>query len=161
MTLFDTVYDLFFKRVVNDPDFFQYTNVPQSEALELCKINAFDYMIESISTINENCTPTVNFNDYDILLSQFNFDMTNSEMQMLVNLMFEKFLSRDMAKLKIYNKFFTNSEVALFSPANERKTFMEMLDGLILKNIKAIKSYGSRDRLTGELVTVGSMLYDA
>lgn len=161
MTLFDTVYDLFFKRVVNDPDFFQYTNVPPTDALELCKINAFDYMIESISTINENCTPDVDFTDYDTLLQQFNFDMTNSEMQMLVNLMFEKFLSRDIAKLKIYNKFFTNSEVALFSPANERKTFMEMLNGLIDRNIRAIKSYGSRDRLTNKLKSYSGASYDA
>ena len=152
-TSFDSIYDIFFKRVINDPDFFGYKNVPDEDVLELMKTNAFDYMIESISTVYEFCTPTVDFNDYDIDAEEFGFDFTKTEIQIFANLMFEKFLSRDYAKLKIYQKHFTQNEVKMFSPAQERKTFVEMLDKIIYKNVSALKSYGSRDRITNELVS--------
>lgn len=158
-TSFDTIYDVFFKRVIKDPDFFQYTNVPDAEVEALIKTNAFDYMIESIATILEYSTPDVDFNDYDDVTEEFSFDMTKSEIQMLANLMFEKFLSRDRAKLRIYNKYFTTNEVNMFSPANERKTFEDMLNNVERKNIKAIKSYNSRDRLTNLFKSYGDAVY--
>lgn len=158
-TSFDTVYDIFFKRVVNDPDFFQYTNVPDAEVEALMKTNAFDYMIESIATILEYSTPDVDFNDYDDVIEQFNFDLTRNEIQMLANLMFEKFLSRDRASLRIYSKYFTTNEIKLFSPANERNSFEGMLEYVEHKNIKAIKSYNSRDRLTNLFKGCGDAVY--
>lgn len=158
-TTFDTVYDIFFKRVINDPDFFEYKNVPDAEVEELMKTNAFDYMIESISTILEYSAPAVDFNDYDEVLETFNFDLTKNEIQMLANLMFEKFLSRDRAKLKIYNAYFTSGEVKLFSRANDRTSFENMLEHLEGKNIKAIKSYGSKDRETGLYKSYNGALY--
>jgi len=148
-TLFSTINDLFYKRVLKDPDFFQYTNVLESEVLELMETSAYDYMIESISTIKLYSEPTVDFDDYNDV--QFNFDMTKTELQIIVNLMFEKFLSRDRAKLKIYNKYFTTQEVNLFSPAAERDSFIKMLNSLEEKNKAEIKSYNSRDRLTGNI----------
>jgi len=150
LTTFDTVNDIFFKRVQKDSDFFEYTNVTEAEALELAKINAFDYMIDGVATILEHSAPDVDFNDYDEVLSRFNFDMTNSEIQMLVGLMFEKFLMRDIAQLKIYSKHFTTNEIKLFSPAEERKTFISMVNGVIAKNVRTIKSHDSRDRLTNQ-----------
>ena len=150
-TSFDTVYDLFFKRVINDPDFFQYTNVPEAEVLALMETNAFDYMIESISTIKLNSEPEVDFDDYDTGTEEFNFYMTKTELQLMAGLMFEKFLSRDRAKLRIYNKYFTTNEINMFSPAEERRTFISMLTGLETINVRLLKSYNSRDRLTGSL----------
>ena len=158
-TTFAEVNDIFFKRVIRDPDFFQYNNVPNSEVEELLNVNAFDYMIESISTILEYSEPIVDFNDYNTTSEEFNFDLTKSEFQMFANLMFEKFLSRDRAMLKIYNKYFTTNEVKLFSPAEERRTFENMLESIEVKNIRAIRSYNSRDRLTGKLKTYGSTSY--
>lgn len=151
VTLFNDIYDLFFKRVLEDSDFFSYTNVPEIEVVTLIEARAFDYMIESISTILEYSAPEVDFNGYDTTTEEFDFEMTKSELQMLVNLMFEKFLSRDQAKLKIYNKFFTTNEINMFSPAQDRKTFVEMLSNIENKNIRAVKSYGSRDRITNAL----------
>jgi len=152
-TSFDSIYDIFFKRVINDPDFFGYTNVPDVETLELMKANAFDYMIESISTVYEFCTPTVDFNDYDTVVEEFGFDFTKTEIQIFANLMFEKFLSRDYAKLKIFEKHFTQNEIKMFSPAQERKTFVDMLSKITQRNISTLKSYGSRDRITNALLS--------
>lgn len=152
-TSFDSINDVFFMRVINDPDFFGYKNVPDAEVISLMETNALDYMLESIATIYEYSTPTVDFNDYDIVLKEFGFDLTNNEIQMVANLMFEKFLTRDYAKIKIYNKYFTTNEINMFSPAQERKTFVDMLEKIKLKNISALKSYASRDRLTNALIS--------
>lgn len=160
-TEFETIYNLFYKRVLEDPDFLMYKNTTEAEVLEIIKTKAFDYMIESIATIFEysNPEPQIDFNDYDETLEQFNFDLTKSELQMIVNLMFEKFLSRDRAKLKIYNKYFSTNEVKMFSPANERNSFEAMLEYVEKKNIRAIRSYNSRDRETGVLKSYGGASY--
>jgi len=70
---------------------------------------------------------------------------------MLTNLMVQQHLYRDIMKLKIYNSYFTTQEVRIFSPANDRKTFVDMFRDIEDRNIKEIKSYNSRDRLTGSL----------
>jgi len=158
-TSFETIYDLFYKRVLNDPDFFSYLNVEDTEAEEIMKIKSLDYLKESISTILEYATPTIDFNDYDETTEEFAEDLTNQEIQMIVNLMFEKYLSRSISKINIYNKFFTTNEVSLFSPANDRKTFMDMFEYLVNKNIRAIRSYNCRDRLTNEVRTFGGVPY--
>ena len=150
-TSFDVVNDLFFKRVINDPDFFEYYGVPDAEVEELMNTNAFDYMIDSIGTIKLNTNPEVDFDDYDENTRFFGFDFTKTELQIFADLMFEKFLYRDVAKLKIYNKHFTSQEIKLFSPAEDRRTFMAMYDKVERKNIRRMRSYNSRDRLTGEL----------
>lgn len=159
VTSFETIYDIFYKRVVNDPDFFYFLNVTEAEAEELIKEKAFDYMIESIATILEYATPDIDFNDYNETTEEFSCELTKQEIQMIVNLMFEKYLERDLAKLRIYNKYFTTNEVKIFSPANERETFVDMYDGIKKKNIKAIRSYNSRDRLTNELKHSGGVSY--
>ena len=160
-TQFETLYDIFYKRVVGDSDFFRFKNVPDSEVEGLIKTKAFDYMTESIATIFEhsNPEPQIDFNNYDEVLEQFNFDLTKSELQLMANLMFEKFLSRDRAKLKIYEKYFTTNEINMFSPAQERTSFEKMLEHLERKNVKAILSYNSRDRETGALKSYGGATY--
>lgn len=133
------------------PDFFGYTNVPDAEVLELMETNAFNYMIESISMIETYAEPEVDFNDYNTTTDEFNFELTKKEIQMLTNLMVQQHLYRDIMKLKIYNSYFTTQEVRIFSPANDRKTFVDMFRDIEDRNIKEIKSYNSRDRLTGSL----------
>ena len=156
MTLFETVYDVFFKRVLEDPDFFEYTNVPEFEVDILIRVKAFEYLDESISKIYEITSPQIDLDDWDTSDPPlfFNEDLTRKEIQMFANLMFEMFLSRDLAKLKIYNKFFTTNEINTFSPAQDRKTFVEMYDLLVKDNEQTIKRYGSRDRLTNALLGV-------
>lgn len=150
-TTFDYIYNKFYIKIVESEDFYMYQNVTDVEVEALIKEKAFDYMTESIATILEYSSPDVDFNDYDESLETFGFEMTKSEIQMLTNLMVEKHISRDLLKIKIYNKHFTTSEINLFSQANERKTFVDMLKNIQKKNIRAIRAYDSRDRLTNAL----------
>jgi hypothetical protein len=150
-TSFDKPYDVFFKHIENDPDFFNYRNLSVTEALELAKLRADDYLKEAISLLTLKCTPDVDFNDYNDITKEFNFDLVPNEILILGSLMFEIYLERDISKVKIYSAHLTSQEIkTIFSPANERKTFLEMYTKIQLDNDKLITKYISKDRKTGK-----------
>lgn len=154
----EDVHEAFFHRVVEDPDFFSYNNVSEQEALELAKDRSQEYFDESVAYIKLNCEPEIGFL-YDSTTGLLSDQITDVELQMFADIMFERFLMKDFAKLKIKNRFFIEDDIKMFSPANDRKTFSEMVKDLKANNKSLIRSYGSRDRLTGKLKSYNGTSY--
>lgn len=163
-TEFSDIYSLFYDKIQKDPDFFLYNNVLPTYALVIANQRSKGYLIESISKLILNCTPDIDFTDFDIttqisatplvLTAKFNITLTFTEQDILASLMFEKYLDKDMCILKALGGMLTPKDMNVFSPANERKTFIEMLNIVKKDNLKLIKSYASRDRLTNALKLV-------
>jgi len=154
MTSFDVIYQRFFNKIENDRDFFVYFNVTDEEAIEIAQKRAKDFLIESVTRLTLACTPDVNFHDYNSEREQFNFDLTGNEIELLSALMREQYFQRDASKLKAFAIHFSPKDLTIFSPANERKTFIDMVDKIVSDNDKAIKNYMSIDRLTGKYKTI-------
>ena len=154
MTLWEDIYKLFFGKIEKDADFFMYNNVTLEEALQIAQKRAKFYLLESISKLTSDCTPDIDFNNFDEALEVFNVDLTNNEKDLLAYIMKEKYFEKDMDLLKAFQVKFTTKDLNMFSPANERKTFMDMFKEIADENIKRIKKYASRDRLTGKLKTI-------
>lgn len=151
-TTLDDVFDVFYKKMVGNPQFFSYRNVSDVEALELMEENATAYMQESIALIYDHSNNLqVDFYDYDLNTEEFGFDMTRKEIDLVTDIMVQMHLSRDLVKLRVYEHYFTTNEINTFSGANERRTFVDMYNDIESKNIRKIKSYSSRDRLTNNL----------
>jgi hypothetical protein len=67
--------------------------------------------------------------------------------------MYFKYFEEEKNKLKVLGLTFRGSELNVFSPANDRKTFMEMVSNME-RNIKGlISNYLSRDRITWAIKT--------
>lgn len=150
-TSWELIYERFFKKIEKDNSFFSYYNVSDQEAIELATMRAKDYLIESISKLTSSCAPDIDFNDYDEEQALFAEDLTRNEVDLLASLMREKYFEKDMSLLKAFETKFSPKDLTVFSPANERKTFKDMLDGVIDTNNSLIREYMSRDRLTGKL----------
>ena len=173
-TNFSDVNQLFFDKIQKDADFFMYNNVNIEEALEIAESRAEGYLIESIAKLVLSCTPTINFTDFDLAVStttgtppvtttipaHFNPDLTFIEMDILTNLQYEKYLDKDTVLLKALANNLSPKDMNVFSPANERKTFLEMLTFIKKENMKMIKQYTSRDRLTGALKQIDYASYN-
>ena len=159
-TEWSDIYQLFFDEIQKDPDFFMYNNVDPTEALEIATSRAKGYLIESVSELILSCTPDIDFTDFNATTESFTPTLTFTEKDILAKLMFKKFLDKDMVLLKALSNSLSPKDMNVFSPANERRTFTDMLKILENKNTKMIKSYASRDRLTNKLKQINYASYN-
>ncbi len=160
MTQWHKIYEIFLKKIEKDKDFFMYNNVSPEEAMELAITRANGYLIESIQYLLLNCTPDVDFTNYNKDAEVFNFDLTDTEMDLLAEIMRMKYFEKDEVLLKALIVRFSPKDVTVFSPSNERRTFMDMIKE-IKTNVKvAINQYNNKDRLTGKLKMIDYAKYN-
>lgn len=159
-TLFEPIRNRFYRRIENDRSFFKYYNISTEEAIELAKTRANGYLIEAVEKLTDNCTPDIDFFDYDEDLEKFNVELTRKEQGLLADLMYEVYFDRDLVLLKAFKIAMTPSDLNQFSPAVERKTFTEMVDWIKQDNRKKIDHYNSVDRITGKRKTIDHSKYN-
>ena len=148
-TSFSTLTERFLRRIEKDSDFFTYYNVEPEEALSLAIRQATGYIYDAIDLLLDRCTPQVDFYNYDNEIEQFNFELTSREIGLLSSLMREVYFDRELSLLKAFKLALTPSDLKIFSPANERKTFVEMVESIKADNHIKISKYISEDRITG------------
>lgn len=159
-TSFEKIIAKFFRKIEKDRDFFAYYNVDFSEAMSLAREQANGYLLEAVEKLTDECVPDVDFFDYDEELQEFNFVLTNKEIGLLTDLMREVYFERDFVTLKAFKIAMTPSDLNQFSPASERKTFTDMVNGIKSENIGKISQYASVDRKTGKKKLINYSQYD-
>lgn len=159
MVQFETFYTLFFDKVERDRDFFMYNDVKPEDVEEVIRERAKSYLLSALAYLFLKCTSNINFMNYDAQNNVHNEDLTQTEIDLIVDIMFEKYLERDISMLKSQSNRFTTKDLNTFSPANERRTFMDMYRDVQADNMQRIKDYEATDRLTGKLKTTDYSLY--
>lgn len=158
-TSFDPIFTVFFDKIENDSEFFNYYNLTNKEALELATSRAESYLKESIVKLTLKCTPDIDFTDVNWETKVLNENLNLTEIDLLGNLMFEMYLHKTISKLKGLEVNFTPKDLQVFSPSNSRKTFMDMYNEIKRDNLKLIADYASVDRLTGKKKTINYSEY--
>lgn len=153
-TTFEEIYKIFFDKISKDKDFFQYFNVSDEEALEIAQTRSESLLKSALVRIMNYCAPDIDFYNYDDINNQFNFECTEIEKDLIAELMKEGLLQQDEMKLKVVHGYFNTKDLKTFSPANERKTFVEMLEKIYNRNNAKIENYISKDRETGKYKTL-------
>lgn len=159
-TLFEPILEKFYRKIEKDRDFFAYYNVPLNEAMELAHTQAIGYLYEAIERLTDECSPDVDFFDYDETILEFNFDVTRKEQGLLTDLMREIYFERDLSTLKAFKLVLSPSDLNVFSPAAERNSFVNMLEKIKSENIAKISQYASVDRITGKKKMINYDSYD-
>lgn len=160
MTSYEQLYVPFFNKIEEDAKFFSYYNLTANEALEIAQKRAKNYLNEAVSILKRNCSL-----DFDLVLDDememISEDLTRDEINLLADLMYEVYISRDIATLKSMVNALTSTDLKmLHSPANERKTFMDMYSTLKYNNEVAMSQYNGRDRKTGKLKLINYSQYE-
>lgn len=154
MTTYEQLYIPFFNRIEKDATFFSYYNLTEDEALSIAQSRTKNYLSEALSILQRNCTLDIEIS-LDDELKEISADLTLNEINLLADLMYEVYISRDIVTLKAMVNALTSSDLKmLHSPANERKTFMDMYGTLKSNNSVAMSDYNSRDRITGKLKVI-------
>lgn len=149
-TQFTKIYAKFLDKVEKDEDFLNYYNLTTEQSMAIAIERSKSFLEESVTDLMLKCTPDIDFTDYDEILEEFIPDLTKNEINILACIMFEKYVSRDIAMLKTLNVNFTPNELSVFDPSNGRRSFMDMYRQVQDENNKMINSYISKDRLTGK-----------
>lgn len=153
-TAFNKVVNRLLRKIEKDKDFFAYYNMSVLEAQELVLEQATGYLYDAVDLLTSKCEPDVDFYDYDEMSQRFNFELTPREIGLLSSLMYEVYFERDETLLKAFSIRMTPSDMNQFSPASERKTFMDMVKTIKSENVNKISKYISTDRETGQRKTI-------
>ena len=159
-TSFDEITSRLLRKIEKDKDFFDYYNLSVSEVQSIVMEQAVGYLYDAIDLLTSKCEPDTDFYDYDEELLQFNFKLTQREIGLLSSLMYEVYFERDEALLKAFKIRMTPSDLNQFSPANERKSFADMLQRIKNENTNKIAKYVSTDRETGKRKMIDHSQYD-
>lgn len=159
-TSFDKITSRLLRKIEKDKDFFEYYNLSVSEVQSIVMEQAVGYLYDAIDLLTSKCEPDTDFYDYDEELLQFNFELTQREIGLLASLMYEVYFERDEALLKAFKIRMTPSDLNQFSPANERKSFEDMLQRIKDENTNKIAKYVSTDRNTGKRKMIDHSQYD-
>ena len=159
-TSFDKITSRLLRKIEKDKDFFEYYNLSVSEVQSIVMEQAVGYLYDAIDLLTSKCEPDTDFYDYDEELLQFNFKLTQREIGLLSSLTYEVYFERDEALLKAFKIRMTPSDLNQFSPANERKSFEDMLQRIKDENTNKIAKYVSTDRNTGKRKMIDHSQYD-
>lgn len=150
-TDFSIILNRFYNRIEKDEKFFNYYNIDVNEAIQIATQRATNYLIESLDDLSMVGNLQVDFSDYDEEIQEINFKLLPKEINLIIEMMFLKYMKRDEALLHAMEINFTPSDLSVFSPANERTSYRnfirELTDAIEIK----IDDYKNRDRFTNAL----------
>lgn len=152
MTAFEDVINAFYHYIENDVDFFDYFNLDEEECMEVAGQRAEVLLKEATSYL---CNILVVENVYSTTDGDaFTEMLTNVEINLLVKAMFLCYLNRDLTMLRTFHGVMTSSDLNMYSPANERKTFVDMVEKYEDELRIEISEYQMRDRTTGQFIQI-------
>lgn len=158
-TTLQEVIDIFFRMVEEDRGFFNYFNLSEAEAMDLATDRATAFLREAAARLNLEVSNGINFLDWDLSKGEWNFVLTDVEKYLLASLSFEVYLSRNVARLKAFELNFVPTDLNVFSPANDRTSFMNMYESVKQANLSMIDNYKSKDRTTNDKLSIDYASY--
>lgn len=154
-TSYKEIFDKFIKKLKGDTQFFHYQNLTEDEINEIVEDHLISLLNRAIDELYNYGLPDFDFYDKDDALHVFNGELVKQEIALLTDLMYLSYIQEDVNKLKAFGLVFRTSEInALFSPANDRKTYLEMVASVKNKIVGSINNYYSRDRLTWKVKSI-------
>ena len=154
MTAFEDVINAFYHYIENDVDFFNYFDIDEDECIEVAGQRAEVLLIEATSYLSRKMVFESVFSKYEVDSKEFDETLNLAEINLLVKTMFLMYLQRDLTVLRTFHGVMTSSDLNMYSPANERKTFVDMVQKYELDLQVEITEYQMRDRNTGTFVQI-------
>lgn len=154
MTAFTDVINAFYHYIENDVDFFNYFELDEDECMEVAGQRAEVLLREATSYLSRKLVLESVFSIVDLYGDGFTEELTSDEVNLLVKTMFLIYLQRDLTKLRTFHGVMTSSDLNMYSPANERKTFVDMVEKYERNLEIEITEYQMRDRNTGSFIQI-------
>lgn len=153
MTSYDTVTNLFRNKISEDKEFFCYYNLTEEEALEIINRRMEELLELALMELQSKKAKLqkVDFLNIDKENKQFNFDLTDVEVDLISDLMEIKLFDKQMLKVKALQKYL-GDDIKIFSPNEERKTILELIQYKHELFDQKLSDYNSINRENGEFL---------
>lgn len=152
MTEFNDVKQAFYTYIEQDVDFFDYFDLDEDESMEVAGQRSEALLKEATSYLSRKLVVENVFSKNED--NCFSETLTEEEINLLVKTMFLMYLQRDLTVLRTFHGVMTSSDLNMYSPANERKTFVAMVEQYELNLKVEISEYQMKDRLTGNYIQI-------
>lgn len=159
-TSFQKPVDIFLGRIEKDIDFFRYIGLSDEEAAKLAAERSKNILLQANSALALRCKSDIDFTDVDTDKDVYTADLNSNEIYLVGSMMYEIYLQKDIAKIKLDNVNYTASELKVFDPSNARSTFMSIYDTVVAENKALIAEYRDTDRQTGKYLGIDYAAYD-
>lgn len=155
MTPYENVTDKFIRKIKQDKEYFCVNGVTEEQLLEIINRRSVELLDDSVNELQPmiSIAQDVDFLDKDDDMEEFNFNLTRIEEDLISDMMVIKYFDEALVKLKAMQKYL-GDDIKVFSPANERKTFKEMVEFKRQLFNNKLGNYNTRNRETGEFLLV-------
>lgn len=143
------IIERFYHYIENDTDFFDYFELNEEQCMEVALQRSSVLLVEAISYLCRKIGVGSAFfvNEDGTAMTE---DLSEVEIDLLVKAMFLCYLRRDLTTLRTFQGVLTSSDLNIYSPANERKTFNDMVKAFEDELKIEISEYCMIDRITGQ-----------
>lgn len=155
MTPYENVTDKFIRKIKQDKEYFCVNGVTEEQLLGIINRRSVELLDDSVNELQPmiSIAQDVDFLDKDDDMEEFNFNLTRIEEDLISDMMVVKYFDEALVKLKAMQKYL-GDDIKVFSPANERKTFKEMVEFKRQLFNNKLGNYNTRNRETGEFLLV-------
>ena len=152
MTAFEDVKQAFYSYIENDVDFFNYFELDEEECMEVAGQRAGVLLKEATSYLSRK----IGFENVFSKTENDSFveTLSDNEINLIVKAMFLCYLQRDITMLRTFHGVLSSSDLNMYSPANERKTFIAMVKQYEDDLKVEISEYVMIDRSTGTFIEI-------
>lgn len=161
-TSFQEPVNVFLSKIEKDIDFFKYFGLTEEEAAEIAAKRSRELLLQANSVITLRCKPRyeINFCDVNLENDSYNGDLNSMEIYIIGSIMYELYLQKDFAKIKLDNVNYTASELRVFDPSNARSSFTAIYNTICAENKVMLAQYEDTDRETGGYLGIDFASYE-
>ena len=150
-TSYEDVIEKFYRKIKQDKDYFCINDLTEYEFNQLLNERSVELLDDAVNELQllVSVNQDVDFQKRDEIMEEWKFNLTAIEQDLISDLMVVKYFDEELIKLKAMQKYL-GSDINVFSPAHERKTYLQMVEYKHKTFESKLSKYNTRDRLTGK-----------
>ena len=157
MTPYQKIIEEFLIKISQDKEYFVYGNRTEQEVNDIIEKRSIALLKQACNELNNGILEQVELS-LDDTTQSITVELTDKEIDIISDEMKIIYMNEPLLKLKQFNVYL-GTDIQNWSPANERKTYLEQLEYLQEKmNIK-IDNYNAIDRETGKRRSIYDELF--
>lgn len=147
-TPYQDVITKFIKKIKQDVKFFMYNGLTEQQIEDIVRERSLEFLDSACDEIEPQLDQLV-LSNRDDSLEVFNDQLTRIEIDTISDMMKVIYMREPLIKLKEFQKYLGN-DIKAWSPNEERKTYLELLNDIEDKMQVKIDKCNSVDRITGK-----------
>lgn len=153
-TPYSMVCDLFLDKITEDSDYFKYDGLGIEETVDVINKRTISLMSRCLVSLQKQISPKhkIDFTDVDSDYEEFKWELNNKEIDLLSEKMVLQHYKEKKLKVAKFNMYVGSGTMKVFSPAEERRSYLELLSRIEADYNEVLSDYDMRIRGIGEFI---------